>query len=118
MEGFCPAMLAAAMMLPEKFEAIEMQIAFVHAVKVTASAAGEERHNELFCLALLPLGVLELCFVMSVFFTQSFALCPASSRAKKRLRLKFPSILTLLSPTATSPEIRICIVVWGICEAV
>ena len=49
------------MMLPEKFEAIEMQIAFVHAVKVTASAAGEERHNELFCLALLPLGVLELC---------------------------------------------------------
>ena len=60
-ERFCPPMLAAAMMLPEKFEAIEMQIAFMHAVKVTASAAGEERHNELFCLALLPLGVLELC---------------------------------------------------------
>ena len=59
------------------------------------------------------LNYVALCFVMSVFFTQSFALCPASSRASQRLRLKFLSILTPLSPTATSPEIRICIVVWG-----
>ena len=45
-------MLGAAMMLPEKFEAIEMQIAFVHAVKVTASAAGGGEGNTMSCFVL------------------------------------------------------------------